>query len=512
MTKVIFAITELQKPVGGLHRFATELLPAWRRTFAQGKTDYEPLPVAPKLGLEPAGDLVPAKEFEGLTKAQPHLRVFEGERAGERCYFLESDFPQEEMNAFYGKLWEDYRIPSLRSSQAGFYAFSAQYWKSLPMFAEYAQKKLKWKFSLVDAQDWMAFPAGFLTKQLLGLPLHCRFHSGEFGRSLGHPDLESGPVWIEAAALQEADAISGVSPQEARFTLYNLLPLKRKLRKMLSDSRGPAWAHRQEDKEEAYDYALLFESENGMALFTQHAMGVPNGIILDSWKKVPKPDIAAGRALLRKLLPGKKNFVFFIGRADWRKGIDALFRAMALVAQDDLSAGLVVSSQMDPDAYANYYGLASSLGISEDVAFYTDWLPEERKKALFCASDAIALPSLYEPFGLVALEALAADLACEKNGLVGPAVITSDTGGMHGILRNGVNGFKVPMEPDRFDLQPELLAKILKLVLSDDRLRAKLSKGGAARVQEECFDWNRIVHWVFTAYDRAAENRALEKD
>ncbi len=510
MHKVLFAVTELQKPVGGLHRFTTELLPAWRKAIQQGRTLYEPVPVSLKLPND-ASDLKPSREFADVTRQHPSLKVFEGTRAGETCYFLESAFPKEEMNDFYAELWQRYRIPSHRSSLSSFYALLAPYWKALPLFAEYAMKKKEWKFALVDAQDWLAFPAGFLCRSKFNLPLHCRFHSGEFGRSLGTPDLEAAPVWIEAAALQEADALSGVSAKEAQFEVYRLLPLKRRLKKMLAESKGAEWVALQEEKEEAFDYFLLFEPEDGMTLLTQHVLGIPNGILLDAWKKIKAADIQMGKALYKKLLPGKPHYLFFIGRADWRKGIDALLQALSLLKKEDVNAGLVVSSSMDSDTYAAYFSLASSLGIADDVAFYNDWLPEERKKALFCAADVIPLPSLYEPFGLVTLEALAADLAAERNGLVGPTVVTSNTGGMSGILRNGMNGFKVPMEEDRFDLQPELLAKILKLVLLDEPLRAKISKGGAARVQEACFDWNHIVDWIFKAYDHAFENAALEK-
>ncbi|MBU1197883.1 glycosyltransferase [Candidatus Micrarchaeota archaeon] len=510
MNRVLFAVTELQKPVGGLHRFTTELIPEWSAALKDGKTLYAPLPVSMKLPSVPNDDLVLSKEFADFNAQQPHVKVFEGTRAGTTAYFLESKFPQTDMDAFYRMLWDEFRIPSHQSSHDSFYADLAQYWKALPLFAEHAIRRKKWRIALFDAQDWLAFPAGFLCRKHLGIPLHCRFHSGEFGRSLGQPDLQAAPVWIEAVALQEADAISGVSAREAQFEIYRLLPYKRKLRAMLSESRGHVWTRKQEDKEEAYEYFLLFESEDGMTILTQHVLGIPNGILLDDWKKVPARDIQSGKSLYRKLLPNAAHYVFFIGRADWRKGIDALLRAISFLNREDIHAGLMVSSRMDPETRANYSRLAHSLGITDRVCFYNEWLSEPQKKSLFCAADVIALPSLYEPFGLVTLEGLAADLACEKNKVRGPVVVTSDTGGMSGIIRNGVNGFKVPVEEDRFDLQPELLSKILKLSLSDKRLKARMSKGGAARVQNPCFSWKHIVPLIFSAYDHAVENHALE--
>ncbi len=163
-----------------------------------------------------------------------------------------------------------------------------------------------------------------------------------------------------------------------------------------------------------------------------------------------------------------------------------------------------------PDEYRKYYALAVSLGIQDDIAIYNGWLEEDVKKALFCASDVIALPSLYEPFGLVTLEALAADMACELNGLHGPTVVVGDTGGMSEVIRNGVSGFKVPMEEDSFEMRPELLAKILRLALSSEELHARVSKGGSERVQSRFFDWNFIVHKIFEVYGKAIENYSKE--
>jgi len=184
--------------------------------------------------------------------------------------------------------------------------------------------------------------------------------------------------------------------------------------------------------------------------------------------------------------------------------------AFSLVRRQGANAGLVVSSSMSPEEYKKYYSLAVSLGIQDDVAIYNGWLDEDMKKAIFCAADVIALPSLYEPFGLVTLEALAADMACELNGLHGPTVVVGDTGGMSEVIRNGVSGFKVPMEEDSFDLRPEMLSKILRLSLSSEELHARVSKGGAERVQSRFFDWNFIVYKIFEVYRRATENYSKE--
>ena len=73
----LFLITELEKPVGGLSRFASEFLECWRESFAQGKTEFEPLVLAmhdPALALV---DLQPSKKFAELTAKYPQITIYE---------------------------------------------------------------------------------------------------------------------------------------------------------------------------------------------------------------------------------------------------------------------------------------------------------------------------------------------------------------------------------------------------------------------------------------------------
>ncbi|MFH1199792.1 MAG: glycosyltransferase [Candidatus Micrarchaeota archaeon] len=507
MSKALFFITELQRPVGGLHRFTIELLPAWRKAFDAGKTEFEPMPVSLCDPSAPKGDLRESKEHLSFSR-RTGIKVYCAKRGGEDCMFLENAQSEAARNALHFALWDKYRIKSERSNGDPFYRLLSGFWEAAPLFAEHVASKED--IAIIDAQDWLAFPAGFLARERIKKPLHCRFHSGEFGRALGKPNADSAPLLVEAAALQEADFVSGVSIGEAKFELYNLLPAKQRLKSELQQSRGHYWKKMQDEREDAYEEFLLFEAASDLELITQRAAGLTNGIILDPWRKVTFSQIAGGKKLLSKLLPGKAHYIFFIGRAEYRKGIDALLQAFAIVRRQGLNAGLVVSSSLSPEDYSKYYGMCVSLGIADDVALYNGWLEEDTKKAMICASDIIALPSLYEPFGLVTLEALAADMACELSGLHGPTVVVGDTGGMSEVIRNGASGFKVPMEEDAFGMRPEMLAKILKMSLSSEELHARISKGGAERVQSRFFDWGFIATKIFEVYRRAIENYSKE--
>lgn len=507
MKKALFLVTELQKPVGGLHRYSIELFSAWKNALENHKAPYEPLPISLRDPAVPLSDLRFCAEYGDFMEKHPKTLVYEGVRGGIKCLFLESSLTEEEKNRLHGELWVKYRIKSEKASFWDYYGTLNAYWRAVPEFADFLIKQRKEEIALIDAQDWLAFPAGFLTREKIHRPLNCRFHSGEFGRSLGHPDFDTPPITIETAALQEADYLQGVSVHEAQFEAYNHLPLKQRLRGELAPFRSRKWLEYQLWKEEHFEDFLLYEAGSDLEIITESIAGITNGIILDSWKGVKKENIEAGRKVLQKALPKKDKYVLFIGRAEYRKGIDALLKAFFELRQNSkINAGLVISSNLSNEDYARYFGMISKMKLEHDVIIYNGWLGEDLKKGLFCASDVIALPSLYEPFGLVTLEVFSADMAAELNGESGPIAIVGDTGGMSEVVKNGVNGFKVPMEEDRFDLNPSFLARILKLSLQDSRLKEKISRGAAERVQQRYFDWNFIIQRVFEIYGHAEKN------
>ncbi|GEM_PF-1039620 len=499
----LFLITELERPVGGLSRFATELLASWKEAQAAAKTEYEPIVLAMHDPSMPLSDLVPAQKFAELTIAYPQLSVHKAERGGVTCYFLEAKMPVEECNSFFGELYEKYRIRSERSSQDAYYRTLATFWKYAPIVADYMQRKLGANISVIDAQDWLSFPAGFLCREKLGKPLLCRFHSGEFGRSMGNPDAVSAPLDIEAAALATADFIQGVSISEMKFELYNLAGRKRQICAEVAPRMPQGWLDAQERRDEKFEEFLLLESD-GLEMVGEYCAGIPNGIILEQWKNVHLADIFKGKELLKGMLQ-KKGHVLFIGRPERRKGIDELLVAFDQLRGKDI--GLVISSSMSGADYDGLVARIRSMRLESSVAVHNGWLSDPAKRSLLCAADVVALPSLYEPFGLVTLEVLAADLACEENGAVGPVAIVGANGGMNEVIRNGVNGFKAPMA-SQFALRPDHLARIIAMSCCDTVLRARISKGGAERVQSPYFDWHYIVLRIHECYRRAGRNHS----
>ncbi len=498
MRKVLFLTTELHKPFGGLFRFAIEFIPAWKSLLIEKETDFEPVIFSLKDPLTEPGDLILSEDFKKLMEREPKIKVYEGIRGGEKVYFLEALLDENEKNEFHKLLWDKYHIKSENTTSWEFYHTLNAFWKYVPMLAKEYQA-IYGKISLIDSQDWLSFPAGFLTKEELKIPLLCRFHSGEFGRSLGNPDIDSPPARIETAALMEADYIQGVSYSEAKYEIFKLLPLAQNLIKELKPSRSDEWYNEQIEKQRKYEEFLLLESED-LELITKNTAGIPNGINLETWMQVTKEMIKKGRQVLKKMLPGKEYYILFIGRTEYRKGIHQLLEAFSLLKRNDV--GLILLSVTSKEEEQQFQNEIKSLGISESTLIYEGWINEEMKKSIFCAADIIALPSLYEPFGLVTLEGLAADLTCELNGVTGPTVVVGDTGGMHEVIKNGVNGFKVPMEEDLFTLNPKYLADVLSMIINEPEIRKKVSTGGAERVKNSSFEWHNVCRNVFNMYEK----------
>jgi len=500
--KSLFLVTELYEPAGGLHRYTTHLLSVWEEALEREKTDIEPMVLSVKNSEDPQKDLEVAEEFSDFMEEED-VKVHRGERGGHTCYFLEGEVP--DLEQLHWRLWNNYGIDSSKTSKGleWYNDTLSSFWYWAPKFVEYLIEEEKMEFKCIDAQDWLAFPAGFLTSERLDIPLVCRIHSGEYGRSLGNPDEEDAPIQIETASLAFADYVQGVSVSETAFQITHLMPLKERLDEELRERRGEEWYRYQKVRNEKIKSFLLYESESEMTLLKDLIGGMPNGIILDEWEEVDKEDIKHGEERLSELLPSKENFIFFIGRTSYRKGLDFLLEALSKYKEQYSDTGLVIASSMHSDTYREYKGKLKEMDLSEDVQILNQWLEPEEKRRLMCASDVIALPSVYEPFGIVALEGLAADYAAESNGLTGPVTVVGNTGGMSEIIKSGVNGFEVPIK--NFEIDPDMLHRALKKAL-DQENRVKISREGAKRVQDNQFRWSYILERILEVYDKAERN------
>ncbi len=218
---------------------------------------------------------------------------------------------------------------------------------------------------------------------------------------------------------------------------------------------------------------------------------VPPGVDLEHF--YPR-SMAEAKARLG-IEPGRKTLLF-VGRIEPLKGIETLFRAAALLR----GRGVCECAQMavviiggDPDDEPGAHNaemqrlkqLREQLGIADLVTFLgardQDALPD-----YYAAAEAVIMPSHYESFGMVALEAM----AC------GTPVIASEVGGLAFLVRDGETGFHVP------DRDPETLAERICEIIESPGLRAALGQQAAAHARG--YAWPLIANRILAVYGAVA--------
>jgi len=209
---------------------------------------------------------------------------------------------------------------------------------------------------------------------------------------------------------------------------------------------------------------------------TERIRVIPNGVDLGEFAQLPKAPVA------RDGIVG-----LFVGRIDPdQKGLDTLVRAMALLPRSfPLRIRLVGE---DWGGTEQLRSLAQRLGVADRVTFVgkveRQALLEEYARAQF-----FVLPSLFEPFGIVLLEAMAAGLP----------VIASRVGGIPEIVQDGGTGMLI--EPGN----PGALAESLLRLGNDESLRTSMARRGRERVVG--YDWALIVPRILSVYTEALEGR-----
>jgi D-inositol-3-phosphate glycosyltransferase len=186
------------------------------------------------------------------------------------------------------------------------------------------------------------------------------------------------------------------------------------------------------------------------------------------------------------------HMLLFVGRIEPLKGLDVLLDALAILRRrqdfERYSFCLAViggDPEADPEVMsaemARIQALCREHGLLDMVTFLgkrsQDTLPY-----YYSAAEAVVMPSYYESFGMVALEAM----AC------GTPVVASQVGGLAFLVQDGVNGFTVPFG------DPQALADRLAVLLSDPDLRQQISEQAAAIAQQ--YGWEMIAARLLEVY------------
>jgi len=214
---------------------------------------------------------------------------------------------------------------------------------------------------------------------------------------------------------------------------------------------------------------------------------IPCGVDLELFKPIPSCKAQRFLGLTQR------NFILYVGRIDAIKGIDVLIRAMDYLNRKpprwgpDLGAIIIggeldADSQMAGEEMQRLRKMVQRMNLQKRVAFWgaqrQDLLPY-----FYSATQALVLPSRYESFGMVALEAM----AC------GTPVIASRVGGLRYTVEDEQNGLLFPEGDWR------VLAECIQEVISNRSLKEKLVQAALDRVRQ--FSWPKIARRILSFYD-----------
>jgi D-inositol-3-phosphate glycosyltransferase len=220
----------------------------------------------------------------------------------------------------------------------------------------------------------------------------------------------------------------------------------------------------------------------------------PPGVNLNLFQPLPRAE-----ALQHLGLPPDRKLILFVGRIQPLKGIDTLIKALALAIErhPDLRQKVTLSiiggapnpdSDIEQAELEKLHRLQAELGIGDVVSF----LGAKDQNTLvyyYAAAQMVVMPSHYESFGMVAIEAM----ACAT------PVIASRVGGLTYSIEDGFNGYLVPRE------DPQALADKIALLLRYPSLRDQLGEQALRWVKR--FSWQNIAADVLKIYQRAIDEK-----
>lgn len=192
-------------------------------------------------------------------------------------------------------------------------------------------------------------------------------------------------------------------------------------------------------------------------------------------------------------VPAERCLLLYVGRIEPLKGVETLIRAMALLRERracPMQAASLAIIGGDPDAapeamnaeMQRLRALCVKLGM-EDVVLFLGKRSQDSLPYYYSAAEVVVMPSHYESFGMVALEAM----AC------GVPVVASQVGGLAFLVQDGVTGYTVP------DGDPQALSDSLALLLGDDELRRTLGRNAAKYARG--YAWEKIAKQIVGVYE-----------
>ena len=315
---------------------------------------------------------------------------------------------------------------------------------------------------IVPTHTWYVSMAGFLAKKLYGVPFVLTTHSLEPLRAWKSEQLGSGYAmssWMERTAILDADAIIAVS----EGTMADILR---------------AYPDMDEDRIHV----------------------IYNGIDLKEYQKTSDT-----KALIEYGVDPKIPYVLFVGRITRQKGVTHLVDAINYLPAETQ----VVLCAGAPDTPEIAQELRTKVERARQKHPRIVWIEKMVTKPeviqLYSNCRVFCCPSVYEPFGIINLEAM----ACRA------PVVASSTGGIKEVVVEGETGYLVPFEADKvtgFPVDPDAFAQDLavriNMLLQDPEKCERFGDGGRRRV-EDIFSWTAIAQQTIELYNKLVERHAV---
>lgn len=301
------------------------------------------------------------------------------------------------------------------------------------------------KFDVIHAHDWLVAYAAKSIKNSYSIPIVSTIHATEAGRNSGiHDDTQ-----------RYINDTEWLLTYESTEVIVNSKYMRSELQRL---------------------FGLPFEKINV----------IPNGINLDNYDGIDR-DLD----FRRKYARDEEKIILYIGRLVYEKGVQNLIAALPKILNHYNDAKLVIGGK--GGMIDELKQQVSNLGL-DDKVYFTGYLNSKQVQKMYKCADIAVFPSTYEPFGIVALEAM----------LAGIPTVVSDIGGLDEIITHRQTGMKSYAGNSN-----SIADSVLELLYNKD-LCTSISKNAKAKVKQD-FSWNKIAQDTYFAYEKAVCQTMAEK-
>ena len=300
-------------------------------------------------------------------------------------------------------------------------------------------------FDVIHAHDWLVTYAAKTLKNAYDIPIVATIHATEAGRNSG----------IHDETQRYINDTEWLLTYEASEVIVNSNFMKNDIQRL---------------------FGLPYDKINV----------IPNGINLSNFTGIERD-----YDFRRQYAMDNEKIILYVGRLVYEKGIQHLIAAMPKILSNYNDAKLIIAGRggMIDELRAE----AANLGLNNKV-YFTGYLNSKQVQKMYKCADVAVFPSTYEPFGIVALEAM----------LAGVPTVVSDVGGLDEIITHGVDGMK------SYAGNPNSIADSVTALLYDHQLAANVSKKAVQKVKEQ-FNWERIAQDTHFTYEKAVCQTMAER-